>query len=157
MQKKDLKYGNVAEFRNGEKGILLLENNEKSFFILNGNEDLSTFLRLSSLDDNLKKYPNQWDIMKVYKDYTCGKLLWVRPKEPLLYMDEKEYLKALLKSIDANEVFIMKSRNLCNEDIIKIGINDNYIYLFDTKYMKLKFTGLDYYKQYQLKELCLED
>ena len=154
MQKKDLKYGNVVEFRNGEKGILLLENNEKSFFILNGNEDLSSFLRLSSLDDNLKQYPNQWDIMKVYKDYTCRKLLWERPKEPLLTEEEKEYLKAIIKPFPKSIKRIVK---LKQHGRLIISLYDGYISLGILDETQFHFDRLENEEDYTLKELGLED
>lgn len=105
--KKDLKFGNVVEFRNGSLCLiepefnLFLEHKNNSVT----NPELSTRLRnikTSFWETNLDKYNNNLknnsyeknDIMKVYEDYTLKNLLWER-QEIQLSEREIEILKAL--------------------------------------------------------------
>lgn len=105
--KKDLKFGNVVELRNGSLCLiepefnLLLEHKDNSVT----NPALSTRLRnikTSIWETNLDKYNNNLknnsydksDIMKVYEDYTLKNLLWER-EEIKLSEREIEVLKAL--------------------------------------------------------------
>ena len=55
---------------------------------------------ISDFDENLKFNDddlNEFDIMKVYKDYTCKELLWERKETPKLTEDEKVILRNLPK------------------------------------------------------------
>ena len=101
MEKSDLKFGNVVEFRNQKKGILIEPlGQNKMFYLLDSNVNACAYIDLICFNDKLENQDNkQWDIIKVYKDYTCSKLLWER-KEPVLTKEEKDYLMAVLKPID---------------------------------------------------------
>ena len=97
FSKKDLDNGNVVELRSGRK--FLYHNIDRSKIL-----DVKgfTYLNLNDYDENLKckvAYLNSFDIMKVYKDYTCKELLWERKenKKPLLTEDEKVILRNLPK------------------------------------------------------------
>ena len=93
MKKSDLEYGNVVETR---EGIKYLYHCKKSDQFLN--LDYDGFLWICDFDKNLKSSDglNEFDIMKVYKDYTCKELLWER-KETKLTKDEKVILRNLPK------------------------------------------------------------
>ena len=94
MKKSDLKYGNVVETREGIKYLYHCKNSDKFL-----NLDYDAFLSIRNFDENLKWIDdlNDFDIMKVYKDYTCKELLWERKDEPKLTEDEKVILKNLPK------------------------------------------------------------
>ena len=93
MKKSDLVYGNVVETREGIKYLYHCNNSDKFL-----NLDYDAFLRISNFDENLKWIDdlNEFDIMKVYKDYTCKELLWERKEKAKLNEDEKAILKVLL-------------------------------------------------------------
>ena len=93
MKKSDLEYGNVVETR---EGIKYLYHCKKSDQFLN--LDYDGFLWICDFDKNLKSSDglNEFDIMKVYKDYTCKELLWERKEKQKLNEDEKAILKVLL-------------------------------------------------------------
>ena len=107
MKKSDLKYGNVVETREGIKYLYHCNNSDK---FLNLDDDC--FLRICNFDENLKWIDdlNEFDIMKVYKDYTCKELLWERKENLKLTEDEKAILKVLL-----NEKYkwIARDKNGC--------------------------------------------
>ena len=92
MTKSDLKYGNVVETREGIKYLYHCKNSDKFL-----NLDYDAFLRICNFDENLKWIDdlNEFDIMKVYKDYTLTELLWERKEEPKL----NEYEKAILRDL----------------------------------------------------------
>ena len=94
MKKSDLKNGNVVETREGIKYLYHCKNSDK---FLNLDDD--GFLWIRDFDKNLKSIYdlNEFDIMKVYKDYTCKELLWERKEKPQLTEDEKVILKNLPK------------------------------------------------------------
>ena len=93
MKKSDLEYGNVVETRTGDK---YLYNSVTGYKLLN----LTTCggcLELFRFNEDLTNCCNLFDIMKVYKDYTCKELLWERKDEPKLTEDEKVILRNLPK------------------------------------------------------------
>ena len=101
MKKCDLKCGNIVETRNGDKYLLY----DNDFLNLAGggylspnhyNEDLT------STDDYTK-----FDIMKVYKDFTCKELLWERKEKPKLTEDEK----VILKNVDKDYKWIARDKD----------------------------------------------
>ena len=94
MKKSDLKYGNVVETREGIKYLYHCNNSDKFL-----NLDYDGFISIRNFDENLKCINdlNEFDIMKVYKDYTCKELLWERKEEPKLTEDEKVILRNLPK------------------------------------------------------------
>ena len=94
MKKSDLKYGNVVETREGIKYLYHYKNSEQFL-----NLDYNGYLWIRNFDKNLKSSDglNAFDIMKVYKDYTCKELLWERKEIPQLTEDEKTILRNLPK------------------------------------------------------------
>ena len=94
MKKSDLKYGNVVENRKGIKYLYHCKNSDKFL-----NLDYDAFLWIRNFDENLKCFDDytKFDIVKVYKDYTCKELLWERKDEPQLNEDEKVILRSLPK------------------------------------------------------------
>ena len=92
MKKSDLECGNVVELRNGLKFLFL--DRHKSLVELTG----VGCTDIDYYDENLTRSSRQesYDIMKVYKDYTCKELLWERKEKPKLNEDEKAILKVLL-------------------------------------------------------------
>ena len=93
MKKSDLEYGNVVETRKGIKYLYHCKNSDKFLSL-----EYDAFLWICAFDKNLKcNYDlNEFDIMKVYKDYTCKELLWER-KEAKPTEDEKVILRNLPK------------------------------------------------------------
>ena len=88
MKKSDLNIGNVVELRNGFKFLFLGKN--KELIELTG-------IGCTAIDyyhENLTRInqDENYDIMKVYKDYTCKELLWER-KDPKITEDEKVILR----------------------------------------------------------------
>ena len=94
MKKRDLEYGNVVETREGIKYLYHCMNSDKFL-----NLDDYGFLWICDFDKNLKHIYDlyEFDIMKVYKDYTCKELLWERKETPKLTEDEKVILRNLPK------------------------------------------------------------
>ena len=91
MKKSDLKNGNVVELRNGNK-YLFFDNQSLINLKGSGCRALNNWCEdLTSADGY-----TEFDIIKVYKDYTCKELLWER-KEPKLTEDEKAILRNLPK------------------------------------------------------------
>ena len=94
MKKRDLEYGNVVETREGIKYLYHCMNSDKFL-----NLDDYGFLWICDFDKNLKHIYDlyEFDIMKVYKDYTCKELLWEKKEKPKLTEDEKVILRNLPK------------------------------------------------------------
>ena len=94
MKKSDLRYGNVVETREGIKYLYHCNNSDKFL-----NLDYDGFLWIRKFDENLKDIDdlNEFDIMKVYKDYTLTELLWERKEIPQLTEDEKVILRNVPK------------------------------------------------------------
>ena len=97
MKKSDLKPGMVIEYAFGGRALVTWINNEIYFINL-------SHTPLSDYDDNLKTVRRRivdipWDIVKIYEvknvtsfEYIFSdknlRLLWVRPKEVVITMDE---------------------------------------------------------------------
>ena len=95
MKKSDLKYGNVVETRNGARYLYHCAISDKLLHL----ESLG-YVNLDNYNENLKFNNgnlNEFDIMKVYKDYTCKELLWERKEKPQLNEDEKAILRNVPK------------------------------------------------------------
>ena len=95
MKKSDLKYGNVVEERGGYKCVVYCDKTEKALISLN----TGAYVNLDNYREDLTDIEGfiEFDIMKVYKDYTCTELLWERKDEPKLTEDEKVILRNLSK------------------------------------------------------------
>ena len=95
MKKSDLECGNVVEVRNGRKYFVDHSCTGKALTSLITGWSVG----FDAYNENLT-YSNDFidfDIMKVYKDYTCKKLLWERKEKPKLTEDEKAILRNLPK------------------------------------------------------------
>ena len=105
MKKSDLECGNVVELRNGLKFLFL--DRHKSLVELTG----AGCTDIDYYDENLTRSSRQesYDIMKVYKDYTCKELLWERKPKPQLNEDEK----VILRSLPKDYKWIARDKNGC--------------------------------------------
>ena len=123
MKKSDLQYGNVVETRMGDKYFVYHRYPEKALIRLN----ISEYITLDSYYENLTDINGfiEFDIMKVYKDYTCKELLWERKEEPKLNEDEK----AILRNVPKEYKWIARDKN-------------GSIYLYINKPVK-RFFGFD--------------
>lgn len=75
FKKEDLKYGMVVETKSGRK---YMYNYRKEFVSLSGHSALDSDKHYAN-DLTAKVYCHEeFDIIKVYKDYTCQELLWER-------------------------------------------------------------------------------
>ena len=94
FSKKDLNNGNVVEIRNGQKFLYHNIDRDKILDIRGYN-----YLRLTDYDENFNCMTSTspiFDIVKVYRDYTCKEVLWERKKKPELTDVEKAILKNYL-------------------------------------------------------------
>ena len=91
MKKSDLKHGNVVELRNGNKYLF----DDDDFINLIGDG----YLPLDNYHEDFTDIDGEveFDIMKVYKDYTLTELLWERKETPKLTEDEKVILRNVPK------------------------------------------------------------
>ena len=91
FNKKDLKYGMVVETKSGRK---YMYNYRKEFVSLSGCSALDSDKHYAN-DLTAKIYCHEeFDIIKVYQDYTCQEVLWER-KEIELSDHERSLLGAL--------------------------------------------------------------
>lgn len=97
MKQSDLKYGNVIETNDGKRFL----------YICCVNEDKSQFVLLNHVSDFMSLYLNTKepvDIVKVYADYKCDKVIWKKKKMRKLTNAEK----TILESIDSDYKFICR-------------------------------------------------
>ena len=106
MKKSDLNIGNVVELRNGDKLLFFFCFPDDILVNLKGRQCRT----LDSYHDNLTATDDfmEFDIMKVYKDYTCTELLWER-KEKKLVISEDE--KAILINVPKHYKWIARDLN----------------------------------------------
>ena len=135
MKKSDLEYGNVVEARNGYKYFVYHSGDEKALVNLITGWNIV----LDLYNENLTNSDNfiQYDIMKVYKDYTFKELLWER-KDPKITEDEKVILRNLPEKYkwiarDKNGLIFLYAKKPSKYDYSWIGYNDKafpYYHLF---------------------------
>ena len=103
MKKNDLKHGNAVKLRNGDTMLFCWHFPDEILVNLEGRK----FITFDSYRDNLTDIDNavEFDIMKVYKDYTCKELLWER-KEKKLVISEDE--KAILRNVPKHYKWIAR-------------------------------------------------
>ena len=125
MTKEDLSCGNVVKTRCGEKFIFNYIEGKPYFICLNGagfNPAKYYKNDLSIGDTN-----GEYDIMKVYKDYTCQELLWGR-KEPIKLTEDE---KVILRNIDKRYKYIKRDNTgylVVYKDDLCVSY---YIYIFN--------------------------
>lgn len=147
MIKEALKYGNVVETKEGHRYFVPAIIKSVLIGLTEENNLLTEYIK-----DDLSNEYSKLDIMKVYEDYTCSKLLWERPKE-LLTEEEKEYLKEIFKGLTCKVIGIFRGNYYLE---IKLE-NDCYINLAKYNCMKFKFEGMETCRKYTLEELGLEE
>ena len=103
MKKEDIKFGNVVELRDGDKYIYSIES---TMLNLNGGRILSKTQYNELL---IRNGNHDWDIMKVYEDYTLKKVLWERKEKPKLTEDEK----AILRNLPKKWKYIVRDEDGC--------------------------------------------
>lgn len=94
FSKKDLDSGNVVEIKCGQK--FLYHNIDRSKIL---NIRGYNYLELNRYDENFNRKAGNseiFDIVKVYRDYTCEEVLWERKKKPGLTDVEKAILRNYL-------------------------------------------------------------
>ena len=113
MTKDDLKYGYIVELRNRDK-YLVVRNLQRNEMKLKNLDDGIYEIAINEFDNGLRYgtyidlcCSNRFDIMKIYKDYTCKELLWERKEKPHLTDDEK----AILRNIDKKYTWIARDKN----------------------------------------------
>ena len=116
MKKSDLEYGNVIETRMGGKYLFNFNKGDQFLNLITGD----SYLQLSDFNEDLTNCCNIFDIMKVYKDYTCKELLWERKETPKLTEDEK----VILRNLPKDYKWITRDKN-------------GWIYLFTHKPIKI--------------------
>lgn len=112
MRLEDLKFGNVVELRNGERYVLGVFGVHEFFISLNN----GICIEIEKNNDDLtNKHFNSFDIIKVYKNYTCQELLWERKEKPKLTEDEI----VILRNVPKGFKFITRNKN----NYLKLHIN----------------------------------
>ena len=93
MKKSDLKHGNAVKLRNGDTMLFCWHFPDEILVNLEGRK----FITFDSYRKDLTDVDNalEFDIMKVYKDYTLKELLWERKEKPKPTYDEKIILRNL--------------------------------------------------------------
>lgn len=105
MEKSDLKYGNVVELRNGDCYVLVNVYNESILIALTSKYHFNFDIYDKDLINTCGF--EKFDIIKVYKDYTCKKLLWKRKEKPKLTEDER----TILENIEEKYKWIARDEN----------------------------------------------
>lgn len=120
MTKEDLSCGNVVKTRCGEKFIFNYIDGKPYFICLDGVGFNPA--KYYKNDLNIGDTNGEYDIMKVYKNYTCQELIWERKEKPKLTEEERIILKNI------NEHFEYIARN-----------EDNRLYLYEKKPRKIDY------------------
>ena len=107
MNKSDLKDGNVVELRNGDFYVLANIYNEYILIALTSQYHFN--FDAYSIDLTVTCGFETLDIVKVYKDYTCKKLLWERKEKPKIKLTEDE--KAILRNVPQYYKWIARDGN----------------------------------------------
>ena len=107
MNKSDLKDGNVVELRNGDFYVLANIYNEYILIALTSKYHFN--FDAYSIDLTVTCGFETLDIVKVYKDYTCKKLLWERKEKPKIKLTEDE--KAILRNVPQYYKWIARDGN----------------------------------------------
>lgn len=146
MKKEDLKIGNVVELRCGNLALWTLY---KSFIRLKD----GLVIYGNDFNDSLKYCFKQtdFDVIKVYKDYTLKEVLWERKEKPVLTEDEKVILRNVPK--DYKWIARDKDDDLCiyiekpEKDNVVWSNEDDYesFYLFEHLFQSIKWEDTEPY------------
>lgn len=109
MKKCDLECGNVVETRKGLKYLVAYGHNDKVLVNLISGIWVSVPIKSCYKEDLTNVDYFGIDIMKVYKDYTCKKLLWERKEKPQPKLTEDE--KAILRNVPQYYKWIARDGN----------------------------------------------
>ena len=158
MKKSDLKNGNVVELRNGDFYVLANVYNESILITLKGKYHFN--LNNYSIDLTQICGFEKFDIMKVYKDYTCKELLWERKEKPQLTEDEKVILRNLPKEYkwiarDSDNLIYMFRKKPCKHH--NIIWSDGYKFTFFPFGHLFQFIQWEDEEPYSIEELLGED
>ena len=95
MKKSGLRYGDIVEARNGNKYVVYHSGSGKALVSL----IYGWCVELDKYNEDLTSANGytQFDIIKVYNDYTCEVLMWERKEKPQLTEDEKVILRNLAR------------------------------------------------------------
>ena len=104
MKKSELECGNVVETRKGDFYVLANVYNEYILIALTGKYHFNFDTYYEDLTQ--KCGLETWDIVKIYKDYTCKELLWER-KEAKPTEDEK----VILRNVPKHYKWIARDKN----------------------------------------------
>ena len=106
MKKKDLEHGNTVKLRNGGKMLFCWHFPDEILVNLEGRK----FITFDSYREDLTNIDNDvgFDIMKVYKDYTCKELLWERKDEPKPKLTDDE--KVILRNLPKKYKWVIRNR-----------------------------------------------
>ena len=107
MNKSDLKDGNVVELRNGDFYVLANIYNEYILIALTSKYHFN--FDAYSIDLTVTCGFETLDIVNVYKDYTCKKLLWERKEKPKIKRTEDE--NAILRNVPQYYKWIARDGN----------------------------------------------
>ena len=111
MRKEDLKPGMIAEFNDGDFGLLVADDNHSLCFRNLSNGDIKTSLMF--YNDNfdyigfgilVPGYSGGNSIKKIYKDYTLTEVLWERKVMPRLRNAEF----TILQNLDSKYEYIAR-------------------------------------------------
>ena len=95
MKKSDLQDGNVVELRNGDFYVLAKIYNESILIALTSKYHFNFDAYYTDLTN--KCGFETLDIVKVYQDYTCKKLLWERKEKSKIKLTDDE--KVILRNV----------------------------------------------------------
>lgn len=117
MELKDLKDYNVIETRNGSFYLvrILLERFLNKYILLKrekGEENYpfgNFFFEEPLANDLTCSINSDYDVVRVYQDFTLKELLWERPN-PLLTEVEKTYIKNLVAPFVNQVEFLIKQK-----------------------------------------------
>lgn len=104
FSKENLLSGNVVETREGGRYLYHKIDSNKLLKL-----DGCMYLSLCEYNENLKFNDacfNKFDIMKVYEDYTCSKLLWERKEIKLSEME-----RIILNGVDEKYNWIFRNKD----------------------------------------------
>ena len=97
MKQSDLKYGNVIETNDNKRFLYIYVEDKSKFVLLNHTSDFM------SLYLNTKE---PVDIIKVYADYKCERIIWEKKTKPRL----TEIERTLLINLDKRYKYLARDR-----------------------------------------------